>query len=191
MNRLKRAAALLLAIALALSITACGKKENDGPGGTPNEEAQVIKVFAPKTSVGIVSTAANAYRKYNDSIVIEITYDDGAMLASKIEAGYECDVYVADSADYLDWLDADCGSEKNPNGNDCILEGSRTDVFIGPATVYSEDGEPSTEDVTYTAAVIKTGRFPMASQAFIDFMRDAAYEEADQAYKDYGFTKAE
>jgi len=179
-----------MAAALILSITACGKKqENDGPGETPNADAQVIRIFAPKTSVGILSTAANAYRKYNDSIVIEINYDDGAMLASKIEAGYECDVYVADSADYLDWLDAECDAEKNPNENDCILEGSRTDVFIGPATVYSENGEASTEDVTYTAAVIKSSAYPEASKAFIDFMQAAEYEEADQAYEDYGFTK--
>ena len=188
MNRLKRAAAVLLALLLTMSITACGG-DREGMSNPPDPNIQILQVFAPKSSVGIVSTAVNAYGRYTDNITVQITYDDGAMLASKIEAGYECDIYIAESADYLDWLDANCTADKNPNGNDCILEDSRTDVFIGPATVYDEDGNEKTEDVTYTAAVIKTGNYPNASKAFIEFLKDAAYDEADEAYETYGFTK--
>ena len=186
MNRYKRAAALVLAMALMFSITACGSEE--GKSNPPDPNVQILQIFAPKTSVGVVSTAANAYRRYSD-VTIQITYDDGAMLASKIEAGYDCDIYIADSADYLDWLDSDCTADKNPNGNDLIIEGSRTDVFRGTATVTDDDGNETTEEITYTAAVIKTGKYPMASQTFIEFLRDAAYEEADEAYETYGFTK--
>ena len=188
MNRFRHAAAAALALLLAVSLCACGTPK-DRYDGTPATNETVLQVYAPASAAGIISTAANAYKRYNPNLSIEINYDDGAMLASKIEAGYDCDVYIADSADYLDWLDSNCTADKNPNGNDCILEDSRTDVFIGPATVYDEDGNEKTEDVTYTAAVIKTGNYPNASKAFIEFLKDAAYDEADEAYETYGFTK--
>jgi len=173
-----------------MSFTACGDDDNyEGALTPPDPDVVTLQLFAPKSSVGAISTAVNAYTKYNDSITIQITYDDGAMLASKIEAGYDCDIYIADSANYLDWLDANCDAEKNPNGNDLLLDGSRTDVFKGSGTVLDDDGNETEAEITYTAAVIKTGNYPNASKTFIEFLKDAAYEEADEAYETYGFTK--
>lgn len=115
MNRLKRAAAVFLLLLLAVPFTACGADEDYEGAVYPNDPDTItLQVFAPKSSVGIVSTAVNAYRSYAEDVTIQITYDDGAMLASKIEAGYECDIYLADSPDYLDWLDSDSGKEKIP-----------------------------------------------------------------------------
>lgn len=188
MQAIKRVVLLLFLLLIVFTLAACGgNKETQGTPPDPNQVT--LTVYAPTTSLGVVSTAVNAYKRSAPQIDIQIIYDESLMLAAKVEAGYKCDIFIAEEPMQMDWLDVNCGEDENPNANDLLLEGSRTELFKG--FIPDPEAEDGQTETVYTAAVIKTASYPIAAQTFIDFLRNADYEEAEETYKEYGFEKVE
>ncbi|MBR3748637.1 MAG: hypothetical protein IKN28_02065 [Firmicutes bacterium] len=128
----KRFLAALTAAVLLFACTAC-KKEPEVPyyPANPDEEF-VLDIFASEELVGVMSDIVYRYSTCAPRASIRITYDEGAILAAKIEAGTPCDIYVSDDVRFMDWLDQECDEEKNPNKNDKIVSETRADVAYGP-----------------------------------------------------------
>ncbi|MBP5749444.1 MAG: hypothetical protein J6X24_01505, partial [Firmicutes bacterium] len=128
----KRFLAALTAVILLFSFTAC-KKEPEVPyyPANPNEEF-VLDIFASEEMIGVMSDIVYRYSTYAPRASVRITYDEGAILAAKIEAGTPCDIYVSDEVRFMDWLDPECDEEKNPNKNDKIVPETRVEFAVGP-----------------------------------------------------------
>ena len=173
MHIFKRALAVILALAMILSLCACGKE--------PDIE---LDFFAPNQSVGIVSTIVNSYHSVKPNVTIRITYDEGAMLAAKIEAGYECDIYLADDTYFLDWLDSAETAGVNVNHNDRIYSDSRQTILTGPVyEAYAQEGQTTTD---YSIAVVKPSQKRAAADAFIEYFLS---EVNDSVFEEWGFTR--
>ena len=173
---IRRSAAILLICCMIFSLSACSFGSSQ-PSAT-------LTIFAPMDSILAVSSLVNKYGQKDSKTVIKINYDDTFMQASKIEAGYDCDIYITTSDICLNWLDADYAgltyddeakTEANPNGNDKIYGNSRVQVFKG--TVKDEDGNDV--EVIFSAAICKSTQYRKQCQAFIDYMFS---DEAKEIY---------
>ena len=175
MHKFKRALTVLLAFAMLLAFSACGE--------TASKEI-VLDVFAPQQALGIVSTLVNDYHKVQPNVSIRITYDEGAILAAKIEAGYNCDIFLSDDSYFLDWLDIAADPEINLNRNDRIFTDTRKEILTGPVNEsYAADGQT---EATYSIAVVKPSVDKDAAVAFIDFFIS---EDSNETFEEWGFAR--
>ena len=127
------------------------------------EYIRKTEVYEGKQYVGWGKTETEAYKK----------------LAAKIEAGYDCDIFICEDEACMDWLDATKDKEVNPNGNDCLAEGTRSAVFKGTP-------EGAEEEMTFSAAVIKTTAQEKEAGKFMSFIES---ENADKVYDASGFER--
>lgn len=185
----KRIAAALTAAVMAFSLAACGKQEQPAPAPQPTGEI-VLEVYAPNETLSVMSSLAYVYKGINPSVSVKVVYDEGAVLAAKLEGGYHADVYIADETMFMDWLDKEIGEEGNPNKNDKIVHETRTDIAVGPGNREYCQEELAEDDpyyVTYSAAKCRATVYDYESERFIQFL---ASEEARETYETYGFAMA-
>lgn len=189
--RCKRFLALLIAAILAFTITACDKAGHTTTEPTEPAEDIVLEVYAPEELMAVMTDLAYRYSSAAPRVSVRIQYDEGAILAAKIEAGAPCDIFVSDEASFMDWLDAECGEESNPNRNDKIVSDTRADFIVGagnPAYAQEELAEDEVYTTTYSAAVCRATAKPYEAGRFLDFILS---DDVRDAYEAYGFTKAE
>ena len=187
----KRFLALLLAVCLVFTAAACKKqKKVSWQPANPNEEF-VLDIFVPEEMLAFMSDMVYRYSAYAPRASLRVTYDEGAILAAKIEAGTPCDIYVSDDVRFMDWLDQECDEEKNPNKNDKIVSETRVDVAYGPGNEkYAEEelAEGEVYNTTFSAAVCRATALPYEAEQFIKFMLS---EEVNDIYETYGFSRVE
>ena len=187
----KRFLAVLLTASLLFAFTACKKEEEAHyEPANPNEEF-VLDIFVPEEMLVIMSDIVYRYSAYAPRASVRVTYDEGAILAAKIEAGTPCDIYVSDDVRFMDWLDAECSEEQNPNHNDKIVPETRKDFAVGPGNekyAQEEVAEGEVYTTTFTAAVCRATGIPYESEQFILFMMS---DEVKDIYETYGFTRIE
>ncbi len=178
-RRIRKLIAAVLAAVMLLSLAGCGEKK-----GIENPQKVVLELYAPSDSVLVVSNLTDRFTQQNETIGIRVIYEDSAMLAALIEAGYYADVYIADNAAHMDWLDAAAGEEANPNKNDKIDGSTRKDIFKGtveippdPTPEYDENDnliekQPTYEERTFSVALVKSSKYQEEAKAFIEFIED-------------------
>ena len=180
-----------MAAVLVFAFTAC-KKEEEVPyyPANPNEEF-VLEIFASEEIIGVMSDIVYRYSSVAPRASVRITYDEGAILAAKIEAGTPCDIYVSDDIRFMDWLDPECDEEKNPNHNDKIVPETRVGFAVGPGNEkYAEEelAEGEAYTTTFSVAVCRATVLSYESEQFIKFMLS---DEVKDIYETYGFSKIE
>ena len=180
--KIRKSIALILTIGLLLTLTACGSTKEPIPS---NAGEITLDVFAPDASFEVMVAIAHQYSEFYPGVKVRITFDTGAMLAEKIEAGYQCDVYLADEAIYLDWLDSAVDGDGNPNQNDCLISESRVALMTGPGN--SEDNAIDSDILTYSLATIKTSAYPAEAAHLVEYMTSG---ECDEIFETYGFSPA-
>ena len=111
----------------------------------------VSKTMSTGELMAVMTDLTERYSVVAPRASVLVSFDEGAVLAAKIEGGYPCDIYVSDEPRFMDWLDSECGEEANPNKNDKIWSDTRVDVFQGKAI----DEEGKEYDQVFTAAVCK------------------------------------
>ena len=191
----KKVLALLMAACLIFAAAGC-KKESQEPSyvpANPNEEF-ILEIYAPSELMAVMTDVAN---RYSTTVAprasVRITFDDGVIQTAKIEAGTPCDIFVADEKRFMDWLDAECDEEANPNKNDKIVSSTRHDFVTGPGNedYMPEDMELAEGEVyntTYSVAVCRATALSYESEQFVNYMLS---DEVTDIYEVYGFTKIE
>ncbi|MBQ1887071.1 MAG: hypothetical protein II499_03625 [Firmicutes bacterium] len=171
--RSRKFLALLMAALIIVMTSACGTKTAKEP------DEIILNVFASNNSVYAVANLVDSYKSMSSYAAVRVTYDEPSMLAAKIEAGYDCDIFICEDEACMDWLDATKDKEVNPNGNDCLAEGTRSAVFKGTP-------EGAEEEMTFSAAVIKTTAQEKEAGKFMSFIES---ENADKVYDASGFER--
>ena len=177
---IKKMAVFVLMTAMIVLCVACGASAQNSAGSDNNKVT--LDVFAPDASLEPVITIVHNYSSVCPDVDIRITFDTGDMLTAKIEAGYQCDVFLSDRSLYLDWLDASVTGESNPNQNDCLISESRVDVMRGPLLL--EEGVENPNPLTYALAVTKNSANQEEAQKFLEYM---AGDECNEVFEMYGF----
>ena len=174
-KRLKRTIALALSILMIFSLAACGKKEDPQIADPGRDQRVVYTIFAPNSSVLAVSKIVDLFASMATNVAFKITWDSSSeMLATKIADGYECDIFIADDAACIDFLDANASKEANPNGNDKIVSDSRVKVFT--LKDYTDENG-NTSDVNYYMAMTKSFPYTDYYDWFAEFIQSDYCDE--------------
>ena len=178
---IKRVTVFILLMTIVIFGMACGASNQNS--GSSEVDKITLDVFAPDASLEPIVTIVHNYSSFCPNVDIRITFDTGDMLTAKIEAGYQCDVFLSDHSIYMDWLDASIDGESNPNRNDCLISESRAEVIVGPELL--EDGVVNLNPLTYSLAVIKNSVHQEEAQKFLEYVTG---ETCDEIFEMYGFT---
>lgn len=177
---IKKVALFVLLMAIAFSCGACGASAQNA--GDSASDTVTLDLFAPDDSLEPVITIVHNYSSFRPSVDIRITFGSGDMLTAKIEAGYQCDVFLVDNVLFMDWLDGSVVGEGNPNENDCLISESRVSLVSGPTLL--EDGIENPDPLTYELAIVKSSTQQDEAQKFLEYM---AGDAGDEVFEMYGY----
>ena len=169
---MKKYLSLVLALCLALSLTACGgSKEEPAQTETPAETAETaaepveITVFAAASMQESLDAAIEQYKSVAPEVTEVMTYDSSGTLLTQIKEGASCDLFISAAPKQMNALDGSLkdDAEKNPDGLDYIVEGSRIDLLENKVTLAVPEGNPAgIESFDQLAELLKNGNVTLA-----------------------------
>lgn len=157
---MKKLFSLLLALCLALSLAACGGQKNE-PAAQPVE----ITVFAAASMQESLNAAIEGYKAVAPEVTVVVTYDSSGTLLTQIKEGAPCDLFISAAPKQMNALDGSMkdDAEKNPDGLDYIVEGSRLNLLENKVTLAVPEGNPAgIETFDQLAELLKNGEVMLA-----------------------------
>ena len=158
----KRTLSLLLAGALALTLAACGgdtgastspsadpaaspSADAGGESAAPEAEEVELIVFAAASMTETLDEIIEMYKQVAPNVTILPTYESSGTLLDNIEAGADCDLFISAGQSQMNTLDGTLAddADKNPNGQDLLLAGTRVDLLENKVALAVPDGNPA------------------------------------------------
>ena len=167
---MKKFLSLLLALTLALSLAACGTSNTpaaSGSGSTSGDDAEPITlvVFAAASMTETLTEIAENYKAMAPNVTLSFNFDSSGKLLTQIEEGALCDLFISAAPKQMNALDGSLkdDAEKNPNGQDMLLEGSRLNLLENKVTLAVPEGNPKgIESFDQLAELLKNGEVMLA-----------------------------
>ena len=168
---MKKLVSLLLALSLALALTACGQKDTapdttqtDDPQTEQAEPVELI-VFAAASMTETLTEIAELYKTAAPEVTITYNFDSSGKLLTQIKAGADCDLFISAAPTQMNALDGSLKDDasKNPDGLDRIVTGSRIDLLENKVTLAVPEGNPKgIESFDQLAELLKGGDVMLA-----------------------------
>ncbi len=139
---MKKTLSLLLALLMVLSLAACGSKNNnDAPendGQTPVE----LTVFAAASLTESLTAIGEKYMAENGNVKLSFNFDSSGKLLTQIKEGAVCDLFISAAPKQMNALDGTLkdNAEKNPDGLDMLVAGSRIDLLENKVVLAVAEG---------------------------------------------------
>ena len=160
----KKALSLLLAALLCLPLMACGSDgtENSGSNSQQNQEDEAVEliVFAAASMQETLEEIAGLYKEVAPNVTLLYSFESSGTLLDNIEAGADCDIFISAAPTQMNALDGTLAEdvEKNPNGQDLLLEGTRLDLLENKVTLAVPEGNPKgIESFDQLAELLQSG----------------------------------
>ena len=137
---MKKMVSMLLVLAMAFSLTACGKKK---------EETTELTVFAASSMTETLTQIGELYKEENPEVILIFNFDSSGTLKTQIQEGADCDLFISAGQKQMDELD--------------ILEDTRINILENKVTLcVSETSEAGIETFDDLAAALKEGNVLLA-----------------------------
>ena len=185
---MKKVLVLLLALTMVFALAACGGSsaapaataapaaEKPAETEAPAEEVAVeesqqaepaeaveLTVFAAASMTETLNEIKGLYEKANPNVTLVYNFDSSGTLKTQIQEGADCDVFISAAPKQMNALDASCDAEKNPDGLDFVLQGSRINLLENKvALVVPEGNSKGIESFDQLADLLKAGDVFMA-----------------------------
>ena len=175
---MKRLVSLLLALSLVLALTACGSKTgraaDAAAGSQPRDSAPVeesagdpveLIVFAAASMTETLTEIAELYKTAAPEVTITYNFDSSGKLLTQIKEGADCDLFISAAPTQMNAMDGSLigDTEKNPDGLDLIVTGSRIDLLENKVTLAVPEGNPKgIESFDQLAELLKGGDVMLA-----------------------------
>ena len=155
---MKKALSLLLALAMALALTACGGSttsttdetdpDTDAAESTDTTEAVELIVFAAASLTETLDEIIENYKTVTPNVTITPSYESSGTLLDQIQSGADCDLFLSAGASQMDELEEGGG----------VLEGSRLDLLENKVALAVPEGNPKgIESFDQLAELLKSG----------------------------------
>ena len=128
--------ALLLALVMLLSLAAIA-----APLAFAEEKTELI-VFAAASMTETLTELKAKYEEANPGVTITYNFDSSGTLKTQIQEGADCDLFISAAPKQMNALDASCDKEKNPDGLDFVLQGSRINLLENKVALVVPEGNP-------------------------------------------------
>ena len=91
-------------------------------GGTASQEPVELTVFAAASMTETMEEIAQLYSQVAPNVTIVYTFDSSGTLATQIEEGADCDLFISAAPKQMNQIDIN-GGEDNPGGTGFCLGG--------------------------------------------------------------------
>ena len=143
--------ALLLALVLTLALAAPAASAA-APGKTE------LIVFAAASMTETLTELKAKYEAANPGVTVTYNFDSSGTLKTQIQEGADCDLFISAAPKQMNQLDASCDKEKNPDGLDFVLQGSRVNLLENKVALVVPEGNPKKiESFDQLVALLKAG----------------------------------
>lgn len=165
---MKKFVSLLLALVMALSLMACGTSVADnGDAGDQQTSAETVEltVFAAASLTESLTAIGNKYMAENENVKITFNFDSSGKLLTQITEGAVCDLFLSAAPKQMNALDGSLkdDADKNPDGLDMLVAGSRIDLLENKVALAVADGNPKgIESFDQLAELLKSGEVMLA-----------------------------
>lgn len=129
---------LLLAVLCILWTSGC-----NGNTQSAVEPSTEVVVFAAASMTETLTELAERYQTTHPEIHLVFNFDSSGTLLTQIQEGAVCDVFLSAGQPQMDQLDNTAPAAQNPDGLDCILEGTRFNLLENKVVLAVPDGNPA------------------------------------------------
>ena len=162
---MKKFISLVLALVLVLTMVACGEKQpaNDNQNDTP--ETIELTVFAAASLTESLTAIGEKYMAENENVKISFNFDSSGKLLTQIKEGAPCDLFISAAPKQMNALDGTLkdNADKNPDGLDMLVAGSRIDLLENKVALAVTEGNPKgIESFDQLADLLKNGEVMLA-----------------------------
>lgn len=149
---MKKLISLLLALTLALALTACGQQTTapDDAATPDNADTAVtqeieLTVFAAASLTETLTELGEMYMAEHDGVTLLFNFDSSGKLLTQIKEGAVCDLFLSAAPKQMNALDGSLigDTDKNPDGLDMLVAGSRLDLLENKVTLVVPEGNPA------------------------------------------------
>ena len=162
---MKKRILLLLALVMALSLVACGNKADDNKTDDKASDPVDLTVFAAASLTESLTAIGEKYMAANENVKISFNFDSSGKLLTQIQEGAVCDLFISAAPKQMNALDGTLkdDAEKNPKGQDLLVEGSRIDLLENKvALAVAEGNDKGIDSFDKLAELLKSGDVKLA-----------------------------
>ena len=161
---MKKLLSMVLVLMMVLAMTACGEKQ---PTQTGNDEPQTVEltVFAAASLTESLTVIGEKYMAENGNVKISFNFDSSGKLLTQIKEGAPCDLFISAAPKQMNALDGTLkdNADKNPDGLDMLVAGSRVDLLENKVALAVPEGNPKgIESFDALAELLKNGEVMLA-----------------------------
>ena len=135
---MKKMFALILALAMALGLTAC----TSTTGGETGEETVDVVVFAAASMEASLTEIAQQYKTVAPNVNLVFTFDSSGTLKTQIEEGAVCDLFISAAQKQMNQLDSADTTGTNTDGLDFVYSDTRIDLVENKVVLAVPDDNP-------------------------------------------------
>ena len=175
---MKKYLSLLLALCMTLSLTACGAKTDSAADAAADSQTQdktsaeeptgdpvELIVFAAASMTETMNQLKEIYEQNNPNVTITYNFDSSGKLLTQITEGADCDLFISAAPTQMNAMDGSLigDAEKNPDGLDLIVTGSRINLLENKVTLTVPEGNPKgIESFDQLSELLKNGDVMLA-----------------------------
>lgn len=156
--------------ACSLMLTAlfgCGQASQTADGAQDSQSAQTteLTVFAAASMTETLNQIAEDYKTVDPNVSLTFNFASSGDLLSQIKEGADCDVFISAAPKQMNALDGSLkdDADKNPDGLDELLDGTRIDLLENKVVLAVPEGNPkSIESFDKLAEQLKAGEVFLA-----------------------------
>ena len=144
-NGFARFAAAALALAM---LTGCGggasQSTDTKADDTQTGESVELTVFAAASMTETLNQIAENYKSVDPNVTLTFNFASSGDLLTQIKEGADCDVFISAAPKQMNALDGSLieDTDKNPDGLDELLDGTRIDLLENKVTLAVPEGNP-------------------------------------------------
>ena len=144
-NYFARFAAAALSLAM---LTGCGggasQSTDTKADDTQSGEAVELTVFAAASMTETLNQIAEDYKSVDPNVTLTFNFASSGDLLTQIKEGADCDVFISAAPKQMNALDGTLkdDADKNPDGLDELLDGTRIDLLENKVTLAVPEGNP-------------------------------------------------
>lgn len=139
--------------ACSLILTAlfgCGQASQTADGAQDAQSAQTteLTVFAAASMTETLNQIAEDYKTVDPNVSLTFNFASSGDLLSQIKEGADCDVFISAAPKQMNALDGSLkdDADKNPDGLDELLDGTRIDLLENKVVLAVPEGNPKNID---------------------------------------------
>ena len=144
-NCFARFAAAALSLAMLAGCGGGASQSTDSSAADSNSaDSTELTVFAAASMTETLNQIAEDYKSVDPNVTFSFNFASSGDLLTQIKEGADCDVFISAAPKQMNALDGSLkgDTDKNPDGLDELLDGTRIDLLENKVTLAVSEGNP-------------------------------------------------